>query len=87
MVHYGGADDAQLLIDNGVLSVPVFDNKTGRYTKFVDILDILTFVMKELGKDVMKTGYETVASNPVFAAQCKSVAGTLAAAGPFLAAT
>ena len=66
----------QLLVDNGVLSVPVFDNKAGRYTKFLDILDILTFVVTDLGKDVIKSGYETFASNPVFATQCKKVAGT-----------
>jgi CBS domain-containing protein len=44
------------LIDNGILSVPLLNTRTNRYTAFIDMFDILNFVMGNI--DIEKSPYE-----------------------------
>ena len=41
----------KLLVDNKILSVPVLDNLTNKFVAFVDILDILVYVVDRLRLD------------------------------------
>lgn len=62
------------LVDNGILSLPVYDNHKGLYTKFVDVLDVLVYTVNVLSADITKSGYETICSHPEFNASCEKLA-------------
>jgi len=65
----------QLLTDKKILSVPIYDNRAGKYKTFVDILDILVYIVKIVGNDSIGSGYETISSHPKFTANCAELAG------------
>jgi len=64
----------QLLTDKKILSVPIYDNRAGKYKTFVDILDLLVYIVKIVGNDSIGSGYETISSHPKFTANCAELA-------------
>lgn len=60
------------LLENKILSIPVWG--VGRYTSFIDIVDILCYTLDVIGQDIL-TGYDTISSNNAFNVPAGPIAG------------
>merc|ERR1712130_235620 len=65
-------DIFEVLTENRILSVPIFDK--GKYTRFIDMLDLLVYSIQVIGEDAIRSGYETFKSHQGFVASCKELA-------------
>mmetsp|Transcript_14451 Transcript_14451/g.22730 ORF Transcript_14451/g.22730 Transcript_14451/m.22730 type:complete len:295 (+) Transcript_14451:19-903(+) len=63
-----------ILTEQKILSVPVYDNKSGKYKTFIDILDLLVYSVEVIGDDAIAAGYETFSSHEKFVASCAELA-------------
>jgi len=62
----------EVLTENRILSVPIFEK--GKYTRFIDMLDLLVYSINVIGEDAIRSGYETFKSHSGFVASCKELA-------------